>query len=376
MALKPLFFYGTLRHLPLLELALGRSVDQMDLSEARLPEHAVYWVQDQPFPMIASAPGQAAPGLLLRDPTREDIERLDYYEGGFAYDLKDVVTLDQSARKITASVYFPKPGALSKGDIWSLKDWERDWSDISLIVAREAMDNFGHWSAQDLAVKLPMMRRRAAVSRTAQRRSTSDNAQLGATNVQVLSKTRVHSHFFALDRMVLRHERYDGSLTPPLDREIVYAGHAVVILPYDPVRDAVILVEQFRVNMFALGDPQPWVIEAIAGLVDPGEAPEDAAKREAREEAGVHMDRVEQVSAAYSSTGSSTEFLTSYIALADFGTLGVGGGLATEGEDIRRIIMPFSEFAEGLHTHRFRDAPLVNLGFWLILNRDRLRSSA
>ncbi len=376
MALKPLFFYGTLRHLPLLELALGRSVDQMDLSEARLPEHAQYWVQDQPFPMISDAPGHSAPGLLLRDPTPDDVARLDYYEGGFAYDLKDVVTLDQSEQEVTASVYFPRTGALPKGDLWSLEDWVRDWSDISLIVAREAMDNFGHWSAEELAVKLPMMRRRADVSRTAQQRRASDNSRLGAHNVQVLSNTRVHSHFFALDRMLLRHERYDGSFTPPLDREIVYAGHAVVILPYDPVRDEVILIEQFRANMFALGDPQPWVIEAIAGLVDPGEAPETAAVREAQEEAGLHLEGVEQVSAAYSSTGSNTEFLISYVALADFGSLGEGGGLMSEGEDIRRIILPFSEFAEGLQTHRYRDAPLVSLGFWLMLNRDRLRSSA
>ncbi len=376
MALKPLFFYGTLRHLPLLELALGRSVDQMDLSDARLPEHTVYWVQDQPFPMIASAPGQAAHGLLLRDPTREDIERLDYYEGGFAYDLKDVVTVDKCEREVTASVYFPKAGALAKGEFWSLKDWERDWSDISLTVAREAMDNFEDWSAQDLAVKLPMMRRRADAMRTAKQRNASVDDQLGAQNVQVLSNTRVHSHFFALDRMRLRHERYDGSLTPPLDREIVYAGHAVVILPYDPARDQVMLIEQFRVNMFALGDPKPWVIEAIAGLVDPGEAPEAAAVREAHEEAGVHLNQLVQVSAAYSSTGSTTEFLTSYVALADFGNLSEGGGLMTEGEDIRRIIMPFSTFAEGLQTHRFCDAPLVSLGFWLMLNRDRLRGSA
>ncbi len=82
------------------------------------------------------------------------------------------------------------------------------------------------------------------------------------------------------------------------------------------------------------------------------------------------------MSAAYSSTGSNTEFVTSYLAIADFDELGQGGGLDTEGEDIRRLVLPFEEFAEGLLTQRFRDAPLISTGFWLMLNRERLRGSA
>lgn len=376
MALKTLFFYGTLRHLPLLEVVLGRPVEEMDLTEASLTGHAVFWVQDQAFPMISEEDGGSAPGFLLRDATSEDVARLDYYEGGFAYDLKAVTAVEPNGQESTAQVYFPEPGALPKGSPWSLADWERDWSGISLTVAREAMQNFGRWSAQELAVKLPMLRRRADASRAARLRGSASTDHPKPKDVEILTRKRVHSHFFALDRMSLRYPRYDGTLTPPLDREAVYAGHAVVVLPYDPVRDEVILVEQFRVNMFALGDPQPWVIEAVAGLVDPGETPEDAAVREAEEEAGVHPTRMEQVSATYSSTGSNTEFVTSFVALADFGALGDGGGVLSEGEDIRRIIMPWSAFAEGLHTHLFRDAPLVTTGFWLMLNRDRLRSSA
>ena len=376
MALKTLFFYGTLRHLPLLEVVLGRPVEEMDLTEASLPGHAVFWVQDQAFPMISEEDGGSAPGILLRDAASEDVARLDYYEGGFAYDLKAVTAVEPNGQESTAQVYFPEPGALPKGSPWSLADWERDWSGISLTVAREAMQNFGRWSAQELAVKLPMLRRRADASRAARVRGSASTNHPKPKDVEILTRTRVHSHFFALDRMSLRYPRYDGTLTPPLDREAVYAGHAVVVLPYDPVRDEVILVEQFRVNMFALGDPQPWVIEAVAGLVDPGETPEDAAVREAEEEAGVHPTRMEQVSATYSSTGSNTEFVTSFVALANFGALGDGGGVLSEGEDIRRIIMPWSAFAEGLHTHLFRDAPLVTTGLWLMLNRDRLRSSA
>lgn len=376
MALKPLFFYGTLRHLPLLEVVLGHSAQDMDLIDAHLQHHAVYWAQDQPFPMIAEDAGSTAYGMLLRGVTSEDVSRLDYYEGGFAYDLKDIVVAEPNGAEKIAQVYFPKSGVLSKGTRWSLTDWERDWSDISVVAAREAMEQFGSWTARDLAVKLPMMRRRADAARAARARGAPDEGPPADKQVEVLSRTRVHSHFFALDRMVLRHSRYDGSMTRPLDREAVYAGHAAVVLPFDPVKDEVILVEQFRANLFALGDPNPWVIEAIAGLVDPGETPKAAAIREAKEEAGVEPTRMEQVSAAYSSTGSNTEFVTTFVALADFNSLSSGGGLDSEGEDIRRIILPFAEFAEGLRACRFRDAPLITAGLWLMLNRDRLRSSA
>ena len=374
MAINPIFFYGTLRHVPLLEVVLGRSAAHLNLTQAYLPDHAVYWVQDQPFPMITQTAGHVAKGVLLYDATPEDIARLDYYEGGFAYDLREVMALGPEDLQHPAQVYVPV-SELPKGDLWSLTDWVAAWGDINLIAARDAMEHFGTWSAQDLAIKLPMMRRRADAARAARLRRPQDTPT-HARHAEILSRTRVHSHFFALDQVNVRHERYDGTLTPPLDREVFFAGHAAVVLPYDPVRDEVVLVEQFRTNLFALGDPNPWVIEAVAGLVDPGETPEAAALREAEEAAGVHVTRIEQASAAYVSAGSTTEFITSFLALADFGTLTDGGGIESEGEDIRRIVMPFDTFAEGLRTHRFRAGPLVSLGFWLMLNRDRLRGSA
>ena len=376
MALEALFFYGTLRHIPLLELVLGRSRSDLQLTPAELPDHKVYWVKKAAFPMIVEEPGARATGLLLRAPTKEDVARLNYYEGGFAYDLREVTALDAANHPHMARVFFPEAGHFTKGHPWVLADWERDWLDITLIAAQEAIAHFGQWSAQDLASKLPMMRMRAATMLTARDRQPTKDHCSGADQVEVLSQERVHSNFFALDRMVVRQPQYDGTISEPLNREVFFAGHAVVLLPYDPVRDEVILVQQFRVNMYALGDPSPWMVEAVAGLIDPGETPEEAGIREAIEEAGVHARHLELVSAAYSSTGSNTEFVTCYVALADFSELGQGGGLDTEGEDIRRLVLPFDEFAEGLLTQRFRDAPLNSTGFWLMLNRERLRGSA
>ncbi len=62
-----LFFYGTLRHVPLLEIVLGRPADHIDMLVARLPGHAIYCVKDAPFPMIEAAANGIADGVLVRE---------------------------------------------------------------------------------------------------------------------------------------------------------------------------------------------------------------------------------------------------------------------------------------------------------------------
>lgn len=375
MALKSLFFYGTLRHVALLETVLDRSRSGLDLVEAVLPDHACYWVKDQVFPLIAQEPGAQAQGLILRNVTDEDTARLDYYEGGFAYDVQQR-TAHTSEGEEPVSVYVPQAGRWAKGRPFSLQDWEKDWAALSCLSAREAMDAFGIWSAEDLAGRLPMIRRRNNARKMAGARGPSPDHRAGADRIAVLSRTRVHSHFFALDHLHLTHPRFDGATSEVLEREVFFVGDAVTVLPYDPVRDTVLLTEQFRPNVFANGDPSPWVIEPVSGFVDPGESAEQAAFRESQEEAGVTPDRLELVSASYSSTGSSTEFVSIYIGLADFGTRSGGGGLTGEGEDILIHEMPFAELEEGLRTHRFRDTPLITAALWLMLHRNRLRGTA
>ena len=236
MALKNLFFYGTLRHLPLLEVVLGEGRTDATLTEAVLDDHAVHWVKDQPFPMIVASAGARATGIVLHDPSEEDIARLNYYEGGFAYDLADVTVRTADGHRVEAEVFFPEPDLWPIGELWSLSECEKDWAEISVTAAQEAMDHYGIWSAEDLAKRLPMMRRRADTMRAARLRGPSRDHRDGAENVEVLRRDRVHSHFFALDHMVIRHPRYDGTMSESLDREAFLAGHAVVVLPYDPVR--------------------------------------------------------------------------------------------------------------------------------------------
>jgi nudix-type nucleoside diphosphatase (YffH/AdpP family) len=138
-----------------------------------------------------------------------------------------------------------------------------------------------------------------------------------------------------------------------------------------------LLVEQFRTGPLARGEPNPWMIEAIAGRVDPGETPEQAALREAGEEAGITIERLIEAPRYYPSPGAKSEFIYSYIGIADLPDgAGAPGGVADEGEDIRPHLLSFEALLGLVNTGEAGNAPLILLTLWLDRMRDRLRAEA
>ncbi|WP_170442532.1 NUDIX domain-containing protein [Ruegeria arenilitoris] len=367
-----LFFYGTLRYLPLLELVLGRSGQDLAAEPAMLPDHAVHAVQDQAFPMILEAPGAAARGILVQNLTAQDIKRLAFYEGGFDYDLHVKEVVLEGGSTVSAQVFFPAPGLWTPADPWSLEKWVSEWGAMTLLAADEVMGYLGKVDASRIARSFPAIRTRAWAKLAAQQRKTGDGRSAG-DDVIVHRHTRAYIDYFGMEEIELQHRRYDGSMGPVLNRNGLMQGAAVVVLPYDPLRDTVLLVEQFRTPVFLIDDPEPWMWEPVAGMIDPGETPEQAAHREAMEEAQVSFSRLEYAGGAYSSSGSSTEFIHLYVGIGDLTASINNGGLATEGEDIRSRILPYAEFMDMVDRHVFKDLPLLSLAHWLARNRDRLR---
>ncbi len=159
---------------------------------------------------------------------------------------------------------------------------------------------------------------------------------------EILDRRRLHEGFYRFEILRLRHERFAGGWTPPLVRERLLQPDAVAVLPYDPVRDVVVLIEQFRVG--ALEAPEgPWLLEAVAGIVEPGETPEQVARRELREETGLEAGRLLHVGAYRSSPGGTSErvevFVAEVAAPAEPGVF----GRDDEQEDIRTMPMPAEE---------------------------------
>lgn len=192
-------------------------------------------------------------------------------------------------------------------------------------------------------------------------------------DVEVIARETVYQGFFRIDRYRLRHRCFAGGWTEAMTREVFERGHAVGVLPYDPRRDAVVLIEQFRIGALAAGW-RPWMLEVVAGIMEDGETPEDVARREALEEAGCRLGRLAPVTTYLVSPGGTSESCSVFCGEAD--TDGLDGGihgLAEEHEDIRVLVVPAEEaIAMAADGGVANAAALVALQ-WLALNRDRLR---
>ena len=374
--MKSLFFYGTLRYVPLLSLVLGRETGALDVTPARLEGHAVFWAKGQAFPLIVAGQG-VAQGLLVRGLSESDLARLDFYEGGFDYALQ-TLKVETAAGPQEAEVYFPAPGLWQAGEPWHLEDWVARWGDMTLAAAEEVMGYLGTHEAAEVARMFPMIRARATarVNACARNRALSPSGFSDA-DVRVHRVTRPYVNFFAMDEMDLSFRRYDGGESDMVLRAVFRATDAVIVLPYDPVRDRVLLIEQFRPGPLARGDQRPWQLEPIAGRVDAGEHPEDTAHREAAEEAGVTLDALHDVAHCYASPGCSTEYYDIYVGICDLPDDIVGiSGVADEAEDIRSYLFSFDALMEMVDAMQAVNAPLVLAALWLARHRERLRAGA
>ncbi len=240
-------------------------------------------------------------------------------------------------------------------------------------LARGVMDAYGQLSVAEVRHRLPSLRV-AAASQARAATGPARGLRAGSGEVQVSGRRQAHAGFFGLEVLTLSHRRFDGAMSPTLQREVFVAGDAVTVLPYDPVRDRVLLIEQMRVGPLGRGDPLPWQLEAIAGRIDPGETPEAAARREAVEEAGLTLGALKKVAEYYPTPGAVTEYLYSYIGLCDLpdGVAGVFGA-EEEAEDIRGHLLSFDALMEAVARGEITNAPLLLTVLWLQRERARLR---
>ncbi len=193
-------------------------------------------------------------------------------------------------------------------------------------------------------------------------------SRFGRRDVQILTEEDGYRGFFRLLKLRLRHRLFAGGWGPELTRELFERGHAAAVLPYDPVRDEVVLVEQFRVG--ALRDPDgPWLLEIVAGIVEPGEAEDDVVRREAREEAGLTLRRLTRALAYYSSPGGCSERITVFIGEVDAAEAADHAGLDHEGEDIRVHRLSREQAMHWLAQGRIDNAASVIALQWLELHR-------
>ena len=169
----------------------------------------------------------------------------------------------------------------------------------------------------------------------------------------------------------LRHERYDGTMSDEMVRLNLDRGDSVAALVHDVDDDVILLTEQFRYPV--LHDGPGWIVEIPAGMIDGGEEPELAIRREVHEEIGYEVDTLRHVGSFYMSPGGSSERIHCYYARVDSRhCVADGGGDDREGEDIRIVRMPVQEFLERQADMRLPDAKTMIMAQWFAMNQDRL----
>ena len=190
--------------------------------------------------------------------------------------------------------------------------------------------------------------------------------------VVIHAERRVFDGFFKLSEAEVSFERFDGTMSRPVKRLNFERGDSVAALLYNSDSRRVLLVEQFKYPTYEHGPG--WILEAVAGIVEPDETPESALRREVLEEVGYEIGTLEPIATFYVSPGGSSErVFLHYAEVTDAGKVGDGGGVGAEGEDIRTVELTLEELDRLLATGSIQDAKtLVGLQ-WLQQRLDPAR---
>jgi len=189
---------------------------------------------------------------------------------------------------------------------------------------------------------------------------------------RIVGKERVFDGFFKMDELTIEQDTHDGG-TMTVKRLIFERGHAVAILGYDPARDEVLLVNEMRPGLLAAGD-YPFNDSLPAGMIDAGEDEITAAKREMQEETGLELKNPRMIhDGAYVSSGGTSERLALVFGIVDMTKAGGIHGHASEGEDIKSVIVSFDDFIERAENGTLKDMKSLVCAFWLNKHRDQIR---
>ena len=194
---------------------------------------------------------------------------------------------------------------------------------------------------------------------------------MGDREHRILDESLCYDGFFKIRSYTLRHTLFAGGWSPAIHRELFVRDDAVGVLPYDPLRDEVLMVEQFRVGLLPR-QARPWVLELVAGIVEPNESVEDVAAREAVEETGSPLTDLLPIHQYYSSPGGSSEYFFLLLGRVDTASAGGIHGLAGEGEDIKVHVFPLDRALAMMHGGEIINAHTLIALQWLQLNKARV----
>ena len=202
---------------------------------------------------------------------------------------------------------------------------------------------------------------------------TSFRLRFGAEDVDLQQREQSFRGYFSLETLTLRHRLFAGGWSTPVRRELFQRGDAVGVLPWDPVKDELVLIEQFRVGAIR-DDDSPWMLELIAGIVEAGESDTAVVHREAEEEAGCQLGQLEQIATFYPSAGACSEQIRLFVGEVTQSQPGTVQGLDSEHEDILVHQLPRELVMQMLDRNEINNGHTLIALQWLARHADRLRA--
>lgn len=199
-------------------------------------------------------------------------------------------------------------------------------------------------------------------------------SQFQHSDVEILREENLYQGHFKLKKIIFRHKLFNGGMSGEVVRELMIKGEAAAVIAYDPVRDNVVLVEQFRIGAYnPKTQNSPWLLELIAGMVEEGETAETVAVRESQEEAGLTVSNLTHALSVWDSPGGAYERLHIFLGLVDSQNIGGVHGLSEENEDILVHVVPREQAYQWVQTGKI-DNVIAVLGLqWLQLNYPQYR---
>ena len=368
------FIYGTLQSAALRGAVAGGAA--LSLTPARLEGYAVLPVAGDVVPLIRPTVGAVTTGAVLSGITDAQLARLDAYEGAFGYVLIDVEVRTDTGLQSVKMYLPPADIVVGQGD-WSLATWTQGHEAPAVLAATELFAYDPALSHADIRRRWPMVEKRAWAKHRAGAQDGPAQVRrfAQAGDVTVVREAPPQGNFFGIQAIEVDYTQFDGGRSEVLPREVFVGIDAALVLPYDAVRDRILLVEQIRIGPVVRHDPQPWCLEPIAGMVDARETPLDAAIRESEEEAGLMDLDLRHIASFYPSPGSSTDYFHAYLGLCDLPEDHAKfGGLEVEAEDLRLHLMPFEDALALVRSGEITAGPLIMMLYWLAAERCALRA--
>ena len=190
-------------------------------------------------------------------------------------------------------------------------------------------------------------------------------------DVEIISRSLAHDGFLKLEYLELRHRLFSGGWSKVFLRELQVRYPAVGVLLFDPVRDTILLVRQFRVGMYG-EDANAWPLEIVAGMVASGEELEEVARRESKEESNCVPTELIKICEYYNSPGVTNEKITVFCGRFDSTTAGGVYGLDEEHEDIEVQLLDYDEAIRMLEGGEINNAMTLVALQWLQLHHQDL----